>query len=82
MAQKLRKQQVAERYQHNARTIERWMKDPSLGFPQPIFIGRAPLWDAEELDAFDRSRTSSQNSRRGAHDDADDHRSRRRSYAV
>jgi hypothetical protein len=56
MSRKLRKKQVAERYGHTVRTIERWWRDPSLGFPQPIYIGKNPLWDLEELEAFDRTR--------------------------
>jgi predicted DNA-binding transcriptional regulator AlpA len=50
MSQKLRKRQVAERYQHNIRTIERWTADPTLNFPKPIYIGRNPLWDLEEIE--------------------------------
>jgi hypothetical protein len=52
----LRKKQVAERYQHTIRTIERWTADPALGFPQPIYIGKAPLWDLEELELWERTR--------------------------
>jgi predicted DNA-binding transcriptional regulator AlpA len=54
MSQKLRKKQVADRYQHTIRTIERWTADGLL--PQPIYIGKAPLWDLEELEAWDRKR--------------------------
>jgi hypothetical protein len=56
MGQKLRKRQVADRYQHTIRTIEGWWKDPALGFPQPIYIGKNPLWDLDELEAWDRTR--------------------------
>jgi hypothetical protein len=60
MGVKLRKKQVADRYGHTVRTIERWWKDPRyavLGFPQPTFIVRNPLWDLEELEAWDRTRS-------------------------
>jgi predicted DNA-binding transcriptional regulator AlpA len=55
MSQKLRKGQVAERYQHTTRTIERWTADKTRGFPQPIYIGRAPLWDLEKLEEWEKS---------------------------
>jgi predicted DNA-binding transcriptional regulator AlpA len=56
--QKLRKQQIADRYQHSVRTIERWWKDPAVGFPQPIFIGKSPLWDLDKIEAWERTRPS------------------------
>jgi hypothetical protein len=54
MGQKLRKKQLAERYQHTIRTIERWTVDGRL--PQPFYVGRAPLWDLEELEEWERAR--------------------------
>ena len=46
MTRKLTLTQVAERYGGvTVRTIDRWMKDEKLGFPQPMYIGRRPLWD-------------------------------------
>jgi predicted DNA-binding transcriptional regulator AlpA len=59
MAQKLRKRQVAKKYDCNPRTIERWTNDPQLNFPKPIYIGRSPLWDLEELEAWDKTRPHS-----------------------
>jgi predicted DNA-binding transcriptional regulator AlpA len=48
----LRKRQVAARYGGVAtRTIDRWAADGRL--PPPIFRGRVPLWDLEELEAQD-----------------------------
>jgi predicted DNA-binding transcriptional regulator AlpA len=54
MSQKLRKRQVAERYGHTTRTIERWTADGLL--PQPIYIGNHPLWDIDELEKWERTR--------------------------
>jgi hypothetical protein len=56
MGVKLRKKEVAERYKHTVRTIERWWRDPAIGFPQPIYIGKAPLWDLCELETWERTR--------------------------
>jgi hypothetical protein len=35
-------------------TLSRWLKDPALGFPQPVVIGRVHLFDLDKLDAFDK----------------------------
>jgi hypothetical protein len=56
MAQKLRKRQVAKRYECNPRTIERWLDDPQLNFPKPIYICRSPLWDLDELIEWEKTR--------------------------
>jgi predicted site-specific integrase-resolvase len=53
MKQFLRKNAVAHRYGINVRTVERMTKDGRL--PLPIFRGKFPLWDCEELDASDRA---------------------------
>jgi predicted DNA-binding transcriptional regulator AlpA len=54
MSKKLRKRQVAERYASTIRTIERWTADGRL--PKPFYFGKTPLWDLEELEAWDRTR--------------------------
>jgi predicted DNA-binding transcriptional regulator AlpA len=57
MTRKLTLTQVAERYGGvTVRTIDRWMKDEKLGFPQPMYIGRRPLWDETQLESFERDR--------------------------
>jgi predicted DNA-binding transcriptional regulator AlpA len=33
-------------------TLWRWLKDTSLGFPQPIHIKRRRYFDADEIDRF------------------------------
>jgi hypothetical protein len=46
---------VAERYGRSLRTITRWIADPALGFPKPIYIRRrryvigGPLLEWEKI---------------------------------
>jgi predicted site-specific integrase-resolvase len=47
----LRKRQVAARYNVVTRTVDRWSADGRL--PVPIFRGKVPLWDLDELEAQD-----------------------------
>ena len=60
MAQKLRKNAVAQRYGGvNPRTIKnRWLRDPELKFPKPLYIGASPLWDESELEKWERTRAT------------------------
>jgi predicted DNA-binding transcriptional regulator AlpA len=51
----LRKRRVAQRYDSVPRTIDRWVKNGKL--PTPIYHGKTPLWDQDELDAHDRKAT-------------------------
>lgn len=37
-------------------TIGRWVKNPDLNFPQPLFIGRGRFWRLSEIEAFIASR--------------------------
>jgi hypothetical protein len=43
---------TAEFFDVCTRTIERWRRDPDLGFPTPIVINGRNYHDAEELEAF------------------------------
>ena len=46
----LRKPAVAERYGDiDPRTLDRWLADPALDFPQPIRINRQPYWLENDL---------------------------------
>jgi hypothetical protein len=46
--------QVArDRYHRSVRTLDRWDRDPCLGFPAPIRIRGRKYRDEAELDAFD-----------------------------
>lgn len=48
--------EVAARYATSVRTVERWAKDPELGFPKPIYINRRKFWSLKALRSFDRKR--------------------------
>ena len=46
--------QVRKRYGDKSQmTLWRWLRDPDLSFPEPIYIRRLRYWDEAELDAFD-----------------------------
>jgi hypothetical protein len=49
----LRKGSVAKRYDCDERTVDRMKLDGRI--PPPIYRGRVPMWDQDELDASDRS---------------------------
>ena len=52
LTQFLRRRAVADRYQINLRTLDRWVADGKL--PRPSFRGRIPLWNVASLDEYDR----------------------------
>jgi predicted DNA-binding transcriptional regulator AlpA len=57
MGLKLTRNQVAERYGgRHPSTIDRWMQDKRLDFPKPLYIGRSPLWDTDDLERWERER--------------------------
>jgi predicted DNA-binding transcriptional regulator AlpA len=45
--------QVQARYQKSHVTIWRWVRDPALGFPQPIQINRLNYWRLADLAAWE-----------------------------
>ena len=46
---------VLERYGVSDMTLWRWLKDPALGFPRPVYIGRFRYFRISELDAWERA---------------------------
>jgi len=46
---------VAARYTRSGRTIDRWTRDPKLGFPKPIVIRGKRFWDEASLEQFERN---------------------------
>jgi hypothetical protein len=48
--------QVRGRYGITDMTLWRWLRDPELGFPQPVTIRRRRYWSEAKLDAFDSER--------------------------
>jgi hypothetical protein len=55
----LRERHVAEGYGVCVRTINRWGKDPAVGFPPVIIIRKRRYRDIAALDAGDRARPAS-----------------------
>ena len=49
---------VARFYNVTTRTIERWVADPELGFPQPLYVRSRKYWLMRELRAFDHARVN------------------------
>jgi predicted DNA-binding transcriptional regulator AlpA len=50
--------QVWERYGVTSMSLHRWVQNPEMGFPQPIYIGRNRYWDESELTAWERRRAT------------------------
>jgi predicted DNA-binding transcriptional regulator AlpA len=51
---KLPTRHVCARYSVSDKTIDRWVKNPKLQFPQPDWINGRRYWGEDKLDAFDR----------------------------
>ncbi len=49
---------VARFYNVTTRTIERWVADPELGFPRPLYVRSRKYWLMRELRAFDHARVN------------------------
>jgi hypothetical protein len=45
---------VGERYGRGPKTIERWGRDPELGFPPVVYVRGRRYRSSEALDAWDR----------------------------
>jgi len=50
--------QVQARYNRSHVTIWRWVRDPALGFPQPIQINRLNYWRLVDLEAWEAAQQS------------------------
>lgn len=47
---------VAARYSKHPKTIDRWLKDPAVGFPEPdLVIRKVRHWLDATLDEFDEA---------------------------
>lgn len=47
---------VWERYGVTSMTIGRWLADPRMAFPRPIYMGRFRYWSIAALAEWERSR--------------------------
>jgi len=45
--------QVQARYARSHVTLWRWVRDPALGFPQPMQINRLNYWRLSDLEAWE-----------------------------
>ena len=45
--------QVQARYGRSHVTLWRWVRDPALGFPQPMQINRLNYWRLSDLEAWE-----------------------------
>jgi predicted DNA-binding transcriptional regulator AlpA len=50
---------VRARYSVSFMSIHRWLHDPELNFPKPIYIGRYRYWRLRDLVAWERGRAAS-----------------------
>ncbi len=48
--------QVWERYGVTAMSLHRWVRDPDMRFPEPIYIGRHRFWLLADLEGWERTR--------------------------
>ena len=46
---------VLERYNVSDMTLHRWVRDPRMGFPAPVYFGRFRFWKISELEAWERA---------------------------
>jgi hypothetical protein len=58
----LRKQAVGQRYGIDVRSVDRWSADGRL--PAPVYRGKIPIWDQDELDARDHQAAAERASRK------------------
>ena len=49
---------VRARYSVSFMSIHRWLRDPELNFPKPIYIGRYRYWRLTDLIAWERARAA------------------------
>jgi hypothetical protein len=47
---------VWERYGVTSMSLHRWLKDQSLGFPAPVYLGRFRYWKLADLIKWEGSR--------------------------
>jgi predicted DNA-binding transcriptional regulator AlpA len=50
---------VRARYGISAMSIHRWLANPKLKFPKPLYIGRYRYWRLADLAEWERQRASS-----------------------
>ncbi|WP_372783487.1 helix-turn-helix transcriptional regulator [Phenylobacterium sp.] len=49
---------LMERFGVSDRTVDRWLQDDALNFPQPLVINRRRYWSLQEIEQWERSRAA------------------------
>ena len=49
---------VAARYSISTRTVDRWLADPRVGFPQPLRVRDRRYWRIADLESWERARAA------------------------
>lgn len=44
---------TAARYAVTIRTLDRWLADPTVGLPRPVYLGRLRFWRVADLAAWE-----------------------------
>ena len=44
---------TAGRYGKSIRSLDRWLDDPRMGFPHPVYLGRMRFWRVADLEAWE-----------------------------
>lgn len=47
---------VLRRYDVSDMTIHRWLNNPEMNFPRPVYFGRNRFWRLTELQSWERAR--------------------------
>jgi predicted DNA-binding transcriptional regulator AlpA len=50
--------QVWQRYGVCSMTLGRWLADPRMAFPKPVYLGRLRYWKIGDLEAWERARAA------------------------
>lgn len=49
---------VIARYRVSVMSIERWLRDPRMAFPQPVYFGRRRFWLLNDIENWERERVA------------------------
>lgn len=48
--------QIRSRYSVSSMSIWRWLHDPAVAFPQPVYFGRLRYWRLSDIEAWEKNR--------------------------
>lgn len=58
LPQLLTSEEVEARYSIGRMTLWRWLRDPEMGFPRPVYIGRRRYWNRDAIRAWEDGRST------------------------